>query len=477
MIIPVLLAGGSGARLWPIARNSFPKQFATFHGGKSLFCQAVARVSAPVFQDPLIVTNQDWRFIVSEQLEEAGMADADILLEPEARSTAPAILTAALYYEDQPDAVFFVAPSDQKILDVNRFHKMVKAGAEAAMRGEIVTFGVKPTRPDTDLGYLELSKAPKIGEPQCLRGFTEKPDAETAQALIQDGRHYWNSGMFMFRVDTILEAFESLMPQLLMPCRTALVCGAQDLNFFRLEPQAYGRCENISVDVAIMEACDALTMIPVDFDWSDLGTWRSVRDATQKDDAGNSLTGSALQIDCKNSLLCSDKSDKRIVGLGLDNIAAIATDDAILAANLDAGEQVKNVVDELKVQGAPQADSFRQCHRPWGHYETLALGKRFQVKQIVVKPGGKLSLQSHLHRSEHWVVVAGTATVTVGETRKMLAENQSVYIPLGEVHRLENEGKVPLTLIEVQSGSYLGEDDIIRYEDVYDRDTEEAQAA
>ena len=476
MITPVLLAGGFGTRLWPASRQSFPKQFAKFHGGKSLFRQSVERLKAPIFDAPIVVTGEEWRFIAAEQLEASDVHDADILLEPVGRNTAPAILAAALRLEEMPDAIMLVCPSDHQILDTARFHSMISVGAAAAERGEIVTFGIKPTAPETGLGYLELSAPPEIGNAQKLRGFTEKPDLETARALLKGGQHFWNAGIFMFRVDTILSAFETLMPHLLGPCRAALCYGTEDLGFFKLDPAAYGKCEKTSIDYGIMEACDALTVVPVDFYWSDLGSWRAVRDASQKDADGNSITGSAMQINCRDTLLCSDHTDKRVVGLGLDNIAAIATDDAILVANLDASEEVRAVVAKLTEENVPQAHAFRQCHRPWGHYETLALGKRFQVKEIMVKPGGKLSLQSHLHRSEHWVVVAGTATVTVGEERRMLAENQSIYIPLGEVHRLENEGKVPLTLIEVQSGPYLGEDDIIRYEDVYAR-VETADAA
>ena len=469
MIVPVILAGGSGTRLWPASRKSYPKQFTNLVGDRSLFQDSAARLSGPQFAPPMVVTGTDFRFIVADQLDQIGIEGADILLEPDARNTAPAILAAALRHEDTPDAILLIAPSDHQILDDAAFAEAVDAGARTAARGEIVTFGITPSSPETGYGYLELSQPPHAGESQPLKSFVEKPGRDVAVELVDGGRHLWNAGIFMFRVDTIIEAFEALAPQLVMPCRAALATGAKDLCFFRLGADAYSRCESISVDYAVMEAADALHVVPVDCGWSDLGSWRAVHGTSGRDRDGNALSGAATQIGCTNSMLRSDRADTRIVGLGLENIAAIATDDAILVANMDDSERVKDVVAELKLIKAPQADGFRRCQRPWGYYETLSLGARFQVKRIMVKPGGRLSLQSHQHRAEHWVVVEGTATVTVGDTVSMLSENQSTYIPLGAVHRLENRGKVPLTLIEVQSGVYLGEDDITRYEDIYAR--------
>lgn len=469
MIIPVILAGGSGTRLWPASRKSYPKQFTELVGHQSLFQDTVTRLSGAGFAAPTIVSGNEFRFITAEQLEDVGIKDADILLEPEGRNTAPAILAAALRHEATPDAILLVSPSDHKVTDHAAFLKALRAGEKAARDGQLVTFGITPSAPETGYGYLELTAPPVQAQPQKLKSFVEKPDRTTAQTLLDGGRHLWNAGLFMFRVGTILEAFEVLAPRLVAPVRAALATGHEDLCFYRLGAQAYARCEDISVDYAIMEAADALTVVPVECGWTDLGSWRAVHAVSGQDAQGNALEGGAVQIDCTNTLLKSNCTDTKLVGLGLDNIAAIATDDAILVASLDDSERVKQVVATLQVQDVPQATDFRRCHRPWGYYETLSLGERYQVKRIMVKPGAALSLQSHVHRAEHWVVVEGSAHVTVDEDVSLITENQSVYIPLGAVHRLENRGKVPLNLIEVQSGAYLGEDDIIRYEDVYAR--------
>lgn len=476
MIIPVILAGGAGTRLWPASRKSHPKQFTSFTGVRTLFQDTARRLDGLCRSTPTVITGDAFRFMAAEQLDDIGIADATILLEPEGRNTAPAVLVAALLHAKTPDAVLLVSPSDHAIADEDAFAKAILAGHDAARTGALVTFGIQPTRPETGYGYLELSMPPEPCVPQPLRAFVEKPSQPVAEAMLAGCRHLWNAGIFMFRVDTILKAYDAAAPEMVSLCRAALATGGADLGFFRLGAEAWSRCADISIDHAVMERADALQVVPVSCGWSDLGSWRSVRDTSACDAQGNALSGAATQIGCKDTLIKTTNTAKPVVGIGLDNVAVIATDDAVLVTHLDSCEQVKHAVSHLRAQAVPQADAFQICHRPWGHYETLSLGTRFQVKRISVKPGGKLSLQSHFHRAEHWVVVEGSAHVTVDETVRLMGENQSIYIPLGAVHRLENRGKVPLTLIEVQSGAYLGEDDIVRYEDIYARVDDRALA-
>lgn len=469
MIHPVILCGGSGTRLWPSSRKAYPKQFVAFTGQYSLFQQALLRLTGPDFNAPVLLTNADFRFLVEEQAAALGLSDGRIILEPAVRNTAPAVLTAALSLEGTPDDLMLVAPSDHMIQDAEAFLAAVRTGMEAAREGALVTFGVPPTRPETGFGYLELGGPVEAGQGTALSRFLEKPDAEMAAGLLAADNVLWNTGMFLFRVRDILAAFEEHAPHMMDACRTALARGSEDLGFFRLDPPAYEELEAISVDYAIMEKADNIIAVPLDAHWSDLGSWNALHSTMPMDDAGVAGSGPVTAIDCENTLLRSEDDNIQLVGLGLKNIAAVAMRDAVLVASLDHAQDVRKVVAELKSTGVPQAEDYPRFHRPWGWYETLCLGDRFQVKRIMVKPGGILSLQSHVHRAEHWVVVAGTARVTVGEEVKLLSENESVYIPLGEVHRMENPGKVPMYLIEVQTGSYLGEDDIVRYEDVYDR--------
>ena len=469
MIYPVILAGGSGTRLWPLSRKSYPKQFTQIIGETSLFQQTISRLAAPDFAAPMVMTSADFRFVVAEQLAAEGAEDAEIFIEPAARNTAPAILTAALKLEDTPDAIMLVAPSDHVIKDEPAFLRAVRAAVLAADDGTIATFGIRPDRAETGYGYLE-TKAALPGAPTLpLTRFVEKPDLETAKQMVSDGKHLWNAGIFMFRVDVILKAFETHAPDLIGPCRAALSLARRDLDFTRLDAESYTRASDISIDYAVMEKHDALAVVPMHAGWSDLGSWDSVWQVQDHDVNDNAVSTNATAIDCTHSLLRSVDGDIELVGLGLDGIAAIATRDAVLVADMRNAEKMRQVVASLKSKGVKQAEDFQRCHRPWGYYETLTLGKRFQVKRIMVKPGAQLSLQSHMHRAEHWVVVEGSANVTIGDSVTLLSENESTYIPLGEIHRLENPGKVPLHLIEVQSGAYLGEDDIIRYEDIYDR--------
>lgn len=471
MIQPIILAGGTGTRLWPISRKSYPKQFVAQANGSSLYQSTLNRLSCAGFLPPLVVTNEDYRFIAIEQAENSGVIGARIVVEPVARNTAPAVLTAALMLADQPETVMLVAPTDHCITDDVAFVNASKVGEAAANKGAIVLFGVQPDRAATSYGYLELEGRPsQMGDAfYDVSAFVEKPDKALAESMIEAGHHLWNAGMFMFRVDTILEAFEIHAPALFLPCRAALTRGRDDLSFHRLDEDAYARCNSISLDYAIMEHVDDLLAMPLDCGWADLGGWKSLHRIDKSGPDDNTLSGNTMAFDCKNSLLRSDNDSKMLVGLGLRNIAAVATDDAVLVVDLDCGEQLPQVLEVLKAGDHPQAEEFLRNYRPWGYYETLSLGPRFQVKRIMVKPKAQLSLQSHVHRAEHWVVVEGSALVTVGSEERLITENESTYIPLGEIHRLENPGKLPLHLIEVQSGSYLGEDDITRYEDIYDR--------
>lgn len=470
VVHPVILCGGSGTRLWPVSRQSYPKQFSSLLGPESLFQATARRLSGEGFARPMVMTNARFRFLATEQLAAIGLVDADILIEPAGRNTAPAILTAALKLEDAPEALMLVAPSDHVIGDDAAFRAAVRAGAAAAREGRLVTFGIVPTRPETAYGYLELEAAiPVEAVPVPLAGFTEKPDAEVAARMLDEGRFLWNSGIFLFRVKDILAAFEAHAPDLIAPCRAALEKGARDLSFFRLAAEEYGRAEDISIDYAIMERADNLSAVPYSAGWSDLGSWDALWLEAGPDADGVVTSGAATALGCETSLLRSEEAQLHLVGLGLKNIVAVAMRDAVLVADMGEAQRVKEVVAALKARAAPQATDYPRAYRPWGWYETLCLSERFQVKRIMVHPGGILSLQSHMHRSEHWVVVAGTARVTVGTETKLVSENQSVYIPLGSVHRLENPGKVDMYLIEVQTGAYLGEDDISRHEDAYAR--------
>lgn len=472
MITPVLLCGGSGTRLWPLSRKSYPKQFAALVGDETLFQASAARLSGPGFAAPMVLTNSDFRFIVTEQLAEAGIDPAAILIEPEGRNTAPAVLAAALWLEkSDPDALMLVAPSDHVVPDAEAFRAAVTAGVAAAEAGQLVTFGIKPTHAETGYGYLELAEDPGdfAARPLALTRFVEKPDAGRAAEMVAAGTYLWNAGIFLFSVRSIIDAFRAHAPDLLAPVQDAVDQGQPDLGFLRLAPDPWGQADDISIDYAVMERAENLSVVPFAQGWSDLGGWDAVWRETGPDARGVVATGAATALDCENTLLRSEDEALELVGIGLRNIITVAMPDAVLVADTSRAQDVKQAVAALKAKQAKQAESFPKDHRPWGWFESLVIGERFQVKRIVVHPGAALSLQSHHHRSEHWIVVEGTAKVTVDDDVKLVSENQSVYIPLGAVHRMENPGKVPMVLIEVQTGSYLGEDDIIRYEDVYAR--------
>ena len=469
MIHPVGLCGGSGTRLWPVSRKAYPKQFAPLIGDESLYQLTLRRLTGPDFAAPVIMTGDDFRFMATEQAAEIGLSDARVYIEPMGRDTAPAILTAALALKDTPDDIMLVAPSDHVIGDTAAFLDCIKSGAQAAENGALVTFGVTPDRPETGYGYLELARQPEGIAAIDLRSFREKPDEATAQTMLDAGNYLWNAGIFLFRVKDILAAFETHAPDLIVACTAALAQSRQDLGFCRLDAKAYWQARAISFDYAIMEKAERVMTVPLASAWSDLGSWESLWQAQSPDEKGVATHGPVTEIDCTNSYLRSEDSNIQLVGLGLDNIVAVAMRDAILVADKSRGQDVKAVVGALRAKNVAQADDYPRFHRPWGWYETLCLDSRFQVKRIMVKPGGVLSLQSHHHRSEHWIVVRGTAEVTIGEKKQLVTENQGVYIPLGTVHRMANPGKLPMYLIEVQTGSYLGEDDIVRYEDIYDR--------
>ena len=472
IITPVLLAGGSGTRLWPLSRKSYPKQFSNLIGDQSLFQQSALRLTSSdivKFRPHITMTNADFRFIVGEQLQGVGINPGPILIEPEGRNTAPPILAASIFTHDRdPEAVLLVAPSDHVIPDVEAFHEALARGMDAVSNGKIVTFGITPTRAETGYGYLELSKPSDVDAVDLLR-FVEKPDAVRADQMLDAGNFLWNGGIFMFRARDMISAFEQYSHGLLSPVKEALGAVKPDLDFLRLDPEAWSRCEDVSIDYAIMERVDNLVAVPFSAGWSDLGGWDAVLQEMDRDDNGVAVSLNAHAIDCKNSLLRSESRALELVGLGLKDIIAVAMPDAVLVAHKDRAQDVKTAIAKLKSQNVKQAETFPKDHRPWGWFETLAIRGRFQVKRIFVKPGAALSLQSHHHRSEHWVVVEGTAKVTIDSDVNLVTEGQSVYIPLGAIHRMENPGIVPLVIIEVQTGAYLGEDDIIRIEDIYRR--------
>jgi mannose-1-phosphate guanylyltransferase/mannose-6-phosphate isomerase len=470
MITPVLLCGGSGTRLWPTSRKSYPKQFAQGFGEHTLFQKTALRLSGDGYEQPIIVTNADYRFVVAEQLLEIGIEAQTILVAPEGRDTAPAILAAALFVAAKdPNKMMVFAPSDHVVHDDIALRKAIDVGQERAALGDIVSFGVTPTRPAINFDYLALEQSKATG-PTPLEKFVGKPDTKTAEALLVSGNALWNTSIYLMAAQGAVDAFEKHAPDMVTTVKAALKGAATDLDFVRLDPTAWTAVENMSVDHAVMGSAKNIYAVCFDGGWTDMGDWNEVWAELGPDANGVSTCGSAIAIDCKDTLLRSEDERMEIVGIGLTDIIAVATSDAVLVGHRGRGEDVRKVVELLTQKGIQQAQIFPIDHRPWGWFESLAVGDRFQVKRILVKQGAALSLQSHQHRSEHWIIVQGTARVTLDTTEKLLAENQSIYIPLGAVHRIANTGKVPVVMIEVQTGAYLGEDDILRYEDVYARD-------
>ena len=468
-LIPVVMCGGAGTRLWPVSRESMPKQFVPLIDERSTFQQVLGRIAdVELFDRPIIITNSDFRFIVAEQLRECDI-EADIVLEPMRRDSAMAVaVAAALARERDPEAAVLILAADHVVRDVDAFKSACREAATAAAEGLIVTFGINPTFPATHYGYIRPGSRVNGGAALAVEAFVEKPDAETAGGYVAES-YLWNSGNFAFRADIMLDEIARYEPDIAAAAKQAVEGMVRDLDFLRLPAEPFARAPKKSIDYAVMERTDRAAVVPVDLGWSDVGSWSAVWDVMSHDAEGNASTGSVVFYDSRNSLVRSEDAILTAV-VGLEDIIVVATPDAVLVTSRDKAEQVKGLVEQLKAQNRPQADQHLRIYRPWGYYQGIDLGSRYQVKRIVVKPNAKLSLQKHFHRAEHWVVVRGTAEIAVGSEVRTIHENESAYIPIGSVHRLANPGKIPLELIEVQVGSYLGEDDIVRLGDEYGRD-------
>lgn len=464
-LLPVILSGGSGTRLWPLSREAYPKQFLPLVGDDTMLQATWRRVAAVATAKPIIVANQEHRFMVAEQLREIGVEPAAVILEPVGRNTAPAIAIAALQaVVDNGDALLLVLPSDHAVLDDAAFHASVHAASAAAKAGKLVTFGIVPASPETGYGYIKAVAGSGV---RAVERFVEKPDLVAAQGYVASGEYFWNSGMFLFKATRYLDELRKLQPAMLSACEQALAKATRDADFVRLDTAMFSACPSDSIDYAVMEKTSDATVIALDAGWSDVGSWSALWEVSPKDINGNAHHGDVIEVGCRNTYAYGSRL---IAMVGLEDVVVVETDDAIMVGHRNRVQDVKEVVSRIKRDSRSEAAAHRKVYRPWGCYDSLDNGARFQVKRITVKPGALLSLQMHHHRAEHWIVVSGTAEVTRGEEVILLTENQSTYIPLGVTHRLRNPGKLPLELIEVQSGSYLGEDDIVRFEDTYGRD-------
>ncbi len=471
-ITPVILCGGSGTRLWPLSRESYPKQFWALinETKKTLLQQTYERIQGiKGLNGPFLICNEEHRFIVAEQMRQINVQSSAIFLEPIGRNTAPAITIAALKAtESGEDPLLLVLSADHMISDNKSFIKSIEAGQAAASAGRLVTFGICPNSPETGYGYIEaFENSNNQLQPSEIKRFVEKPDKETAEKFINNPRFSWNSGIFLFKASVILKELEKQAPEILTACKKALAMNVKDLDFQRLDEKAFAKCPSLSIDIAVMEKTKLGTVVPLNAGWSDIGSWESLWQESKKDNHGNVLKGKVIS---NNNSNCYIRSEQRlVVGLGIKDLIVVETDDVVLVANRQQSQDIKSIVNKLKEENNREAKTHTKIYRPWGYYTSIINGKRWQVKKIQVNPGASLSLQMHRHRTEHWVVVKGTALVERDSKKEVLEENQSTYIPLGCKHRLSNEGKVPLDLIEIQSGSYIGEDDIVRFDDNYGR--------
>ena len=467
-IIPAILCGGAGSRLWPMSRALYPKQLLPLLSEHTMLQETVARVAnGERFTPPIMLCNSDHRFLIAAQMQEAGAAHGGIILEPAGRNTAPAVALAALHAAETPDALLLVLSADHMIAKPEAFHAAIESAAVAAREGHLVTFGIEPDSPSTGYGYIRVGSTDVAPGVKSVEQFVEKPDLATAEGFLADGGYRWNAGMFLFRADRYLEELERHAPDILAQCRKAMSGAVVDLDFIRPDSPAFLACRSDSIDYAVMEKSDRAAVAPCDLGWSDIGSWGQLWEVGAKDSEGNVLVGDTMVEGSNGCYIRSE--DKLVAAVGVDDLVIVSTPDAVLVTRKDKAQDVKNIVERLSAEGREEHNTGQRCYRPWGFYEGIHIGERHQVKHICVNPGAALSLQMHHHRAEHWIVVKGTAQVTRDDEVMLLTENQGTYIPLGATHRLENPGKVPLSMVEVQSGSYLGEDDIVRFEDVYNR--------
>jgi len=467
MLTPVIMAGGSGSRLWPLSRGMLPKQFLSLTGGEaSMLQETLQRLDGLERASATVVCNEEHRFLVAEQLHQLDETKSTIILEPVGRNTAPAIAVAALQaLKSDDDPMLLVLSADHIISEHAPFHTAIHQAEKLAQEGDMVTFGIVPTAPETGYGYIR--RGAEIGNGYRVEQFIEKPDLDTAEQYLSTGEYYWNSGMFLFKARRFLEELELYRPDIISACRAAVEQGQEDLDFFRLNKDAFTACPSESIDYAVMEQTKSAAVVPLDAGWNDIGSWSALWEINDKDESNNTMRGDVMLFDTNNSMVHAES--RLVATIGLENMVVIETKDAVLVADKNQSQNVKQIVDKLRANDRSEGQSHRVVYRPWGHFDSIEEAKRFKVKRITVKPGARTSVQVHQYRSEHWVVVSGTAKVTRGDEVHIVSENESIYINVGETHSLENPGEMPLDLIEVQTGSYLGEDDIVRIDDFYGR--------